>query len=147
MPAILGSPGLAQDTDAIWHGGPGMGAYGAKITHGPGNEIRVICNNERTAWAESKISFLLGGGFPSGDTVILTFDNEDPVSVWTDRGIINTGSRAGAGNYEWIVGLLREHGSVHVLFPESATNARFTLRGSSSAILPAEQCLMDLFRS
>ncbi len=72
----------------------------------------------------------------------LTFDNEDPENIWITDGKITSDCRACADNYERVIEKLKIHNSVHVLF-ENSDSARFTLKGSSSAIT---DCIPDFAR-
>lgn len=92
--------------------------------------------------ANSSVSFTLNGKEPSGNSVFLTFDNENPESVWISNGEITSDCRACAANYDYVVNKLRSHSSVHVMFTNGDA-ARFTLKGSSRAI---GQCTPDFYR-
>lgn len=139
---LLTAPGLAFGRDDEWESGWGQGVSEAIVTHGPGNQIYVTCNDGGSSFSNTGISFMLGGRSPTGSHVILTFDNEDPESVWIADGAITSNCRACAGNYEYAIKKLKGHSSVHVLF-ENGDAARFTLKNSSNAIV---SCASDFAR-
>lgn len=132
---------LAFGQDDRWVSGWGQGVSEAIVTHGPGNQIYVTCN-EGGGSGSTGILFMLAGSAPTGHSITMTFDNDDPEQIWITDGEITSDCRACMGNYEYIIGKLRRHNSVHVLF-ENGDNARFTLRGSSAAIV---DCLPDFAR-
>jgi hypothetical protein len=133
---------LAFGNDDRWESGWGQGVSEAIITHGPGNQIYVTCNGGGSLGANTGISFMLAGQSPTGSSVILTFDSEDPESIWISDGEITSDCRACADNYEYIIERLKRHSSVHVMF-ENGDSARFTLAGSSEAIA---ECIPDFAR-
>lgn len=131
--ALFTAPGWALGRDDEWESGWGQGVSEAIVTHGPGNQIYVTCNDGGSSFSNTGISFMLGGRSPTGSHITLTFDNEDPESVWIANGAITSDCRACAGNYEYVIKKLKDYSSVHVLF-ESGDAARFTLKNSSNAI-------------
>lgn len=139
---VPAGPAGAFGNDDHWESGWGQGVAEAIITHGPGNQIYVTCNQGAADYVGSGISFMLGGRAPTGSSVILTFDNEDPESIWISDGQITSDCRACAGNYEYVIERLKRHSSVHVLF-ENGDSARFSLAGSSEAIT---ECVPDFAR-
>lgn len=139
---LLAEPTWAFGRDDRWESGWGQGVSEAIVTHGPGNQIYVTCNDGGSSFSHTGISFMLGGRSPTGSSITLTFDNEDPLPVWITDGEITSDCRACAGNYEYIVTKMKAHSSVHVLF-ESGNAARFTLKNSSNAIAP---CTPDFAR-
>lgn len=147
LPVLLVSLSVASGhatafgNDDRWVSGWGQGIAEAIITHGPGNQIYVTCNQGAADYVDSGISFTLGGMSPTG-SVILTFDNEDPERFGVTDGQITSNCRACAGTYEYVVNRLKRHNSVHVLF-ENGDSARFTLAGSSEAIA---ECVPDFYR-
>ena len=138
----FGAPALSFGNDDQWQSGWGQGVSEAIITHGPGNQIYVTCNEGGNPLARTGISFMLGGHAPTGEHVTLTFDNNDPENIWINDGEITSDCHACAGNYEHVIKKLKTHSSVHVLF-ENGDSARFTLNGSKSAI---SDCIPDFAR-
>lgn len=138
----FGAPALSFGTDDQWQSGWGQGVSEAIITHGPGNQIYVTCNDGGNPFSKTGISFMLGGRAPTGEYVTLTFDDNDPENIWINDGEITSDCRACAGNYEYVIEKFKTHSSVHVLF-ENGDSARFTLKGSSSAIT---SCVPDFAR-
>ncbi|MBL4872421.1 MAG: hypothetical protein JKY41_03275 [Rhodobacteraceae bacterium] len=127
----------AFGNDNIWVSGWGQGISEALITKGPGNQIYATCGEGHTG-----IRFMLLGNAPTGHSVLLTFDNDDPVDVSIWEGMITSNCHACAGTYQSVVQKLRKHNSVHVRF-ENGDNTRFTLNGSSNAIV---ECVSDFAR-
>jgi len=138
----LAVPASALGRDDQWVSGWGQGVSEAIVKHGPGNQIYVTCNEGGNLYANTGISFMLGGRAPTGSSVTLTFDNEDPEKIWITKGEITSDCRACAGNYEYVIAKLKGHSSVHVLF-ENGDAARFTLRGSKKTIA---ECIPDFAR-
>lgn len=132
---------MAFGSDDKWTSGWGQGVAEAIVTKGPGNQIYVTCN-EGAGYDATGISFTLRDREPTGHSVLLTFDGEDPeeFSIWSGR--ITSNCRACAATYEVVVGKLRRHKSVHVRF-ENGDAARFSLKGAAKAI---GQCIPDLYR-
>lgn len=128
-------------SDERWTSGYGQGVAEAIVTKGPGNRIITTCDvgADRNA---TGISFLLGGREPTGNSIVLTFDNEDPQRFSLFKGKIISNCRVCADIYQVVVEKLKKHTSVHVLF-ENGDAARFTLRGASKAI---GKCTSDFAR-
>lgn len=132
---------LAFGSDYEWTSGWGQGIAEAIITKGPGNQIYVTCD-EGAGRDATGIRFTLLGQEPTGNSVLLTFDSEDPeeYSIWD--GAIPSDCRACASTYEVVKEKLKRHNSVHVRF-ENGNATRFTLKGSAEAI---GQCTPDAYR-
>ena len=122
---------LAFGNDDSWVSGWGMGTKEAVITHGPGNEIYIACDEGSNL--SSSIRFMLGGDDPKGKVVTLTFDGADPEDFWLADDIISSDCHACAANFDRVIELLKSHKTVHVRF-ENGLSSRFTLDGSSEAI-------------
>lgn len=133
--------GLAFGSDDYWMSGWGQGIHEAIITKGPGNRIYVTCG-EGAGPGHTGIDFMLSNQPPTGSSILLTFDNNDPesYSIWSGR--IPSDCRACASVYEAVLEKLRRHRSVHVRF-ENGDATRFTLTGSSKAI---SECMPDFWR-
>ncbi len=132
---------FAFGSDDEWASGWGQGIAEAIIRKGPGNQIYVTCD-QGAGQDATKISFTLMGQQPSGGTILLTFDGEDPkeYSIWD--GGIPSNCRACASNYQAVIDKMKRHSTVHVRF-ENGLSARFTLKGSKEAI---GECTPDIFR-
>jgi len=139
---IASGPATAFGNDDHWVSGWGQGVSEAIVTHGPGNQIYVTCNEGGNLYANTGISFMLAGRAPTGSSVVLTFDNEDPESLSIWDGAITFDCAACAGTYEYVIERLKRHSSVHVMF-ENGDSARFTLAGSTEAIA---ECVPDFAR-
>ena len=110
-------PGVAFafGSDDHWTSGWGQGVAEAIVTRGAGNQIYVTCD-EGAGRNATGISFMLVGRAPTGNSILLTFDNEDPedYSIWD--GKIKSNCRACASVYEAVIKGLKSHQSVHVRF-------------------------------
>lgn len=141
--AALLAPGLAYGfgSDDQWTAGWGQGVAEAIVTKGPGNQIYVTCDqgagNDATG-----IRFMLSGKSPTGHSVLLTFDGEDPKAISLWDGEIPSNCRACASNYDYVVERLKRRNSVHVRF-ENGDATRFTLKGAAKAI---GECTADFYR-
>lgn len=131
---------FAFGSDMAWTAGYGQGIAEATITKGPGNRIYTACNDGGIGG--SSISFELIGRAPTGNSILLTFDGEDPkaFSIWD--GEIPSDCRACADTFESVIQKLKTHAWVHVRF-ENGDAARFTLKGASDAI---GECKADFWK-
>lgn len=128
---FFASASFAFGNDDTWVSGFGQGIKEALIRKGPGNSIYVAC--EAGSGISSSISFTLAGKSPSGSSIVLTFDQQDPERTWVVDGRIQSDCRACAANFDHVLDNLKRHSSVHVLF-ENGDGARFSLAGSTKAI-------------
>lgn len=140
---LMASPrvALAFGSDDEWTRGWGQGVAEAIITKGPGNQIYVTCD-EGAGRNATGISFMLSGKAPTGSSIQLTFDGQDPRDFSIFDGWISSDCRACASNYEVVVDNFRRRNSVHVRF-ENGDATRFTLKGAAKAI---GQCTSDAYR-
>ncbi|WEK50968.1 MAG: hypothetical protein P0Y66_02510 [Candidatus Kaistia colombiensis] len=140
---VLGavSSAFAFGSDNQWTAGWGQGVAEAIVTKGPGNQIYVTCDDGAGREATG-IRFMLLGDGPTGSSVQLTFDGEDPedYSIWD--GQVKSSCHACAGTYDVVIAKMKKHRSVHVRF-ENGNAARFTLKGASKAI---GKCVADFYR-
>lgn len=132
---------LAFGNDDKWTSGWGMGVSEAVITKGPGNQIYVTCDDGADSNATG-ISFTLLGDSPKGNTIQLTFDNDDPEDYSLFDGKITSDCRVCASIYDSVIQKLKAKSSVHVKF-SNGTSTRFTLKGASKAI---GHCVADFYR-
>lgn len=131
--AILASSAIAFGNDEAWESGWGMGISEAIITKGQGNKIYVACGIPTPGRPVTSISFALIGNAPNSSSILLTFDGEAPREVFLSNGSIESASRAGASQFDYIIGKFREKQWVNVRYMDG-TNATFTLNGASDAI-------------
>ena len=141
--SVLGfQPASAFGRDDVWVSGWGQGVSEAIITHGAGNQIYVTCNDGGSPFSGTEISFMLAGKAAMGSEVTLTFDGAAPERISIRDGAITSDCHACMASYEYVIGKLRGHTSVHVMF-ENGDSALFTLRGSAEAIVA---CTPDFAR-
>lgn len=132
---------VAAYEDAQWHSSWGMGVKEAGVTSGAGNRVLVACN-ENSSIAQSGISFTLANKVPTGDSLILTFDGRPPEMIFISDGHVTSDCHVCAKNFNYVLGLMKSHKFVHVMF-ESGNSASFTLAGSSDAI---GDCVGEFYR-
>lgn len=130
---LVSGPAQAFGNDDTWTTGYGMGIAEAVITKGAGNQIYVTCGIPTPGRPVTSISFTLAGDSSKDNSILLTFDNEAPqeFSLWD--GDIQSASRAGASQFEYVIAKFRAKQWVNVRF-EDGTNTTFSLKGANKAI-------------
>ncbi len=120
--------------DKHWSYEFGQGVASAWVNNGPGNEIRVTCD-DGAGWNVTKVSFQLVGKAPPPDsTVTLIFDTTDPVNIRVNKDSeVDSVCRSCAANFELVRDYLKKGKSVYLQYPDH-TGTRFTLAGARRAI-------------
>lgn len=117
-----------------WTSGFGQGVIEAQVKLGPGNSIDVACE---AGYGQpiTHVSFILGGAGPAPNSrVMIIFDSEDPVDLSTDSvGDIDSGCRACAAQFDYLIDGFKRHKSVFVRF-DTGVGARFSLKGAAKAV-------------
>jgi hypothetical protein len=131
---------LAFGNDNEWVSGFGMGVCESLIKKGPGNDIYVAC--DCGSGLGSTVNFTLEGNAPTGNSILLTFDGEDPEEFWISDGKITSDCHACSANFDVVLERFKKHKSVHVRF-ENGLSARFSLKGANAAI---GECISDFAR-
>lgn len=120
--------------DEHWSYEFGQGVASAWVNNGPGNEIRVTCD-DGAGWNVTNISFaLVGKAPPPKSTVTLIFDAKDPLNIQVnEKSEIDSVCRSCAVKFELVRDSLKEGNSVYLQYPDHS-GARFTLTGAQKAI-------------
>lgn len=130
---LYSSPALSFGNDESWTSGWGMGISEAIINKGPGNSIYVTCGTPTPERPVSGVSFNLIGDSSKDRSILLTFDGESPQDFSLNDGKIESFSRSGSAQFEYVIQKLKNKQWVNVRF-QNGTNATFTLNGANDAI-------------
>lgn len=139
---VTTNPALSFGRDDEWTSGWGQGVAEAIVTHGPGNQIYVTCNDGGSPYSATEINFTLGGDSSKDNSITLTFDGDEPKQFMLSHGSITSDCHACMSNYLFVIDKFKTKNKVHVLF-ESGVGTSFTLKGAKNAI---SQCTPDFAR-
>lgn len=110
-----------------------MGVSEAIINKGPGNSIYVTCGTPTPSMPVTGVTFTLVGDSSKDSSITLTFDGEAPQDFSLNDGGIESFSRSGSNQFDYVIQKFKSKQWVNVRF-QNGTNATFTLKGANDAI-------------
>jgi hypothetical protein len=114
-----------------WGKAQGQGVCEAMVTQGYENKIHVSC--DCGSGFANEISITLKKPLPKNFNILMTFDDEPPITVPSRNGDIVADTPQGKANFKKLLRLFKKHKSVKVEY-SNGREATFTLKGSGAAL-------------
>ncbi len=128
--ALLGPAALA---DEAWRQGSAQGIDEAWVGLGPGNQILITCEDDKSESTGMSLT-LAGSPPPSSSTVVFVFEDLTTFDIGVDdQGLVTSACHACGDSFDYLLGLLKSHSAVYVRFADKR-GARFSLKGAKAAI-------------